>query len=89
MRFVITRLPNGGLSIPSITTSSWFSARPPPPCIPPGNMKPTSPLTRCANAAPRTCGDSARSANRRSRQARVSRMRSPLGLSAPFGPKKR
>ena len=31
---------NGGLSMPSMTTSSWLSAMPPPmPPMPPGNMK--------------------------------------------------
>ena len=77
-------LKNGGLSMPSITTSSWFSASEPPP-IPPGNMKSTTPFIRFVNAdGPGDCG--ARSANRRSRHCWFSRMRSPEGLSAPNGP---
>ena len=37
--FVKNFLKKGGLSMPSITTRSWFSASPPPPPMPPGNMK--------------------------------------------------
>ena len=36
--FVSTRLKNGGLSMPSMTTSSWLSASPPPMPPMPGNM---------------------------------------------------
>ena len=48
--FVKNFLKNGGLSMPSITTSSWFSASEPPPPIPPGNMKSTTPFIRFVNA---------------------------------------
>ena len=82
--FVKNFLKNGGLSIPSMTTSSWLSASEPPP-IPPGNMKLTMLFIRLANAeGPGDCG--ARSVKSRSRHCRLSRMRSPEGLSAPNGP---
>ena len=79
---------NGGLSIPSITTSSWLSASRRPPPMPPGNMKfehAHHPGLEAVSAG--GCG--ARWEKRRSRQARVSRIRSPDGLSAPDRPKKR
>ena len=85
--FVKNFLKKGGLSMPSITTSSWLSASEPPP-IPPGNMKLRTPFRRAVSVdAPGDCG--ARSAKRRSRQRWFSRMRSPDGLSAPNGPYQR
>ena len=87
MRFVVTRFVNGGLSIPSMTTSSWFSASWPIPPMP-GKVK----LSRLESRVCRPDGagrSGARCSNIRSRQRRVSRIRSPLGLSAPCGPKKR
>ncbi len=68
-RFVNVRLRNGGLSMPSITTSSWLSARPPPmpPPMPPGMMKLAMPASRWWRPdGPWRSG--ARSSNSRSRQ---------------------
>ena len=86
IRFVSMRFVQGGLSIPSMTTSSWLSASPPPMPMPPGNMKLAMPPKRSAQVAAGVGGRAARSAKSRSRHARVSRIRSPLGVSAPFGP---
>ena len=82
-------LKKGGLSMPSMTTSSWFSASEPPPPIPPGNMKFSVLFTRVIERRTRPGDCGARSAKRRSRQRRFSRMRSPEGLSAPLGPYQR
>ena len=83
-RFVQKRRQNGGSPIPSITMSSWLSAsRPGAAIIPPGNMKFAEPVDDAGvGDGPRL----ARSANSRSRHARVSSTRSPVGVSAPFGP---
>ena len=80
---------NGGLSIPSMTTSSWFSASWPPP--PPIAGEREVEQARRAASAGRTApaGSGARCCEQPLAPARVSRIRSPLGLSAPFGPKKR
>src|SRR5215211_2701035 len=76
----MTRFVNGGLSIPSMTTSSWLSASPPMPPPMPGKVKLRSPLRRvCSPDGPTRSG--ARCSNIRSRQRRVSRIRSPLGWS--------
>ena len=78
---------NGGLSIPSMTTSSWFSASPLFAPMP-GNVKLRIESSRdCSPDGPGRSG--ARCSNIRSRQRRVSRIRSPLPVSAPCGPKKR
>ena len=79
---------NGASPIPSIWTSSWLSAS--PAAHPthharedvrfwiPGGLR-----DQRWERGPRS---SARSANRRSRHARVSRIRSPVGVSEPHGP---
>ena len=80
---VKTRRKNGGLSIPSMTTSSWFSANwPMPPNIPPGIWL-TIFWTTAGNGPVR---GGCRSAKSRSRHSRLSTIRSPLGVSAPHGP---
>ena len=77
--------PERGSPMPSITTSSWFSASCPPPPIP-GIMKFNAELPFSASTGVEGIGRDARSANRRSRHSRVSRMRSSDGLMAPIGP---
>ena len=79
---------NGGLSTPSIVTSSWLSASPPP--MPPIPGK-TPWLTMCAafvDTSPdtATAAPAARWRNIQSRHAALSQIRSPLGLIAPYGP---
>ena len=78
---------NGGLSMPSITTSSWLSASWPWPPIIPGKipwlrMFPTFVI----HGGYGELRSGARCSNMRSRQARLSMIRSPLGLTAPYGP---
>jgi len=80
---------NGGSSTPSICTSSWLSARPPPPMppMPPGIMNSLTRAWRPAIAAGNMgAGDSLRVANMRSRHAPFSMMTSPLAVVAPHGP---
>ena len=88
MRFVSTLRVKRGLPIPSMLTSSWFSASwpmPPMPPMAPGNMPYAIPFSLAiSGCAPR--GSGARSANSRSRQALFSTIRSPVGVSAPNGP---
>ena len=86
---VNVRFIHGGLSMPSITTSSWFSAIPPPiPPMPPGNMKlKTLAIRSWKPETPSGCG--ALESKSLSRQARVSTIRSPEGSRDPIGPKKR
>jgi len=81
------RLRNGGSSTPSICTSSWLSASEPPPIMPPGIMKPwTFRVRPRQNGGSGSGAGDAREAKSFSRQARDSRMRSPLEVSAPIGP---
>ena len=76
--------------MPSMTTSSWLSAIwPPPPNIPPATAWFTIDPSRCAQPGYGDAGSGARCAKSRSRQARVSRIMSPVGFSAPCGPKNR
>ncbi len=86
MRFVATRLPNGGLSMPSMTTSSWLSASWPPPPNIPGNAWFTSEPMRWTKGGYGARRSGARCSNSRSRQRRDSTIRSPLAVSAPNGP---
>ena len=86
-RFVQKRRQNGGLSIPSIVTSSWLSASwPLPPIIPPGIAWLTIPASFVYQAGYGELGRESRCSNIRSRHPRVSRIRSPVGVSEPFGP---
>src|SRR6476646_9840677 len=85
-RFVQKRRQNGGLSIPSIVTSSWLSAICPwPPNIPGKAPWLTIPASLTYQAG---YGDDEgwRCSNIRSRQPRVSRIRSPEELCEPYGP---
>jgi hypothetical protein len=85
--FVSTRRVNGGLSTPSITISSWLSASwPPPPNIPGIAPWLTIEASFCTTGGYGERRSGARSLKSRSRHARVSRIMSPVGLSAPFGP---
>ena len=81
---------NGGLSMPSITTSSWFSASWPcrrPSC--PGRPLVDDVADLLHPRAGRRARAPARAARTSSRARRGSRsIMSPLGLIAPIGPKK-
>ena len=88
MRLVRNFRMNGGSSTPSICTSSWLRARPPPmPPIPPGIMKSLTRMRRPSIAAGYMgSGASLREAKSCSRQAAVSRITSPPAVIEPHGP---
>ena len=83
-----TRRKNGGLSIPSITTSSWFSASPPPPIPPiPGKIPWLTMLPiLCTKFGYGEVRSGARCSNIQSRHAAFSMITSPLGLIAAQRP---